>query len=138
MGEAKTGAALAQRPTSPHLQIWRWHITMLGSILHRATGVALYGGALILAGWAAALASGPGAFGVYKTLLGSLPGKVVLFGLTFAIFYHLANGLRHLVWDAGHGFEPRQADQTGAGVIAFALVATIAVWISAALSGALS
>jgi len=137
MAEAKTGAGLAQRPTSPHVQIWRWHITMLGSILHRATGVALYGGALLLALWAASLAAGPGPFGGFKALLGSLPGKGVLFGLTLSIFYHLANGVRHLAWDTGKGFEPKVADMTGAAAIAFAVAATVAVWVLAALSGRL-
>jgi succinate dehydrogenase / fumarate reductase cytochrome b subunit len=67
----------ADRPTSPHLQVWRWHITMAASILHRATGVALYVGALILAGWAVALARGPGAFSVYRLLLASPLGQLL-------------------------------------------------------------
>jgi len=138
MSEAKTGAGLAERPTSPHLQVWRWHVTMWGSILHRVSGIALYGGALILAGWVAALASGPGVFMTYKALLGSIPGKLALFVLTLAIFYHLANGLRHLVWDFGKGFEPRTADMTGAAVIAFAIAASLAVWGLAFVSGALA
>lgn len=138
MSEAKTGAGLAERPLSPHVQVWRWHITMLGSILHRATGVALYGGALILVIWVAALADGPNAFMAYKALLGSIIGRLALFGLTFSIFYHLANGLRHLVWDSGAGFEPRTADMTGAAVIAFAVVMTLVVWVLAAFSGALT
>ncbi|HEY2659190.1 MAG TPA: succinate dehydrogenase, cytochrome b556 subunit [Caulobacteraceae bacterium] len=127
MSESKTGAAA--RPLSPHVQVWRWHITMASSILHRATGSALYGGALILAGWAACLAAGPGPFAAYKGLLGSPLGKLVLFGLTFSIFFHLANGVRHLAWDVGEGFEPRTADMTAAAVIAFAVTATIAVWV---------
>ena len=135
MSGTKTGAAA--RPLSPHVQVWRWHITMAGSILHRATGAALYGGALILAGWAAALASGPAAFGAYKACLGSLPGKVVLFGLTVSIFYHLANGVRHLAWDAGRGFDPKTADMTAAAAIAFAVTASVAVWVIAAFTGAL-
>ena len=135
MSGTKTGAAA--RPLSPHVQVWRWHITMASSILHRATGSALYGGALILAGWAAALAAGPGPFGTYKAILGSLPGKVVLFGLTVCVFFHLANGVRHLAWDAGEGFEPRTADMTAAAAIAFAVTATVAVWVIAAISGAL-
>jgi len=138
MSEAKTGAGLAERPTSPHLQVWRWHVTMWGSILHRVSGIALYGGALILAGWVAALASGPGVFMTYKALLGSIPGKLALFVLTLAIFYHLANGLRHLAWDFGKGFEPRTADMTGAAVIAFAIAASLAVWGLAFVSGALA
>jgi len=135
MSGSKTGGAV--RPLSPHAQIWRWHITMAGSILHRATGVALYGGALILAGWAAALASGPDAFGAYKAALGSPLGRVVMFGLTVSIFYHLANGLRHLAWDMGKGFEPRTAESTGVAAIAFALTAAVLVWVFAAFSGAL-
>ncbi|QUD86828.1 succinate dehydrogenase, cytochrome b556 subunit [Phenylobacterium montanum] len=135
MSGTKTGAAA--RPLSPHVQVWRWHITMAGSILHRATGVALYGGALILAGWAACLASGPAAFGTCKVILGSIPGKLVLFGLTFSIFYHLANGIRHLVWDAGKGFDPKFADATAAGAIAFAAVISVFVWGIAAWMGAL-
>ena len=134
MSESKTVAAA--RPLSPHVQVWRWHVTMATSILHRATGVALYGGALILAGWAAALAAGPGAFGAYKALLGSIPGKIVLFGLTVSIFYHLANGIRHLAFDMGKGFEPRTADMTGAAAMAFGVTAAVAVWVIALMTGA--
>src|SRR6185312_17504320 len=90
--------ARAGRPLSPHLQIWRWHITMLCSILHRATGIALYAGALILAAWAVTLASGPNAYGAFLGLIGSPLGKLILFGLTVSLFYHLAAGIRHLVW----------------------------------------
>ena len=127
----------AARPLSPHLQVWRWHITMLCSILHRATGLALYVGALILAGWAIALASGPDAYGAYKHLLGSPLGKLVLFGLTVSIFYHLASGVRHLVWDAGYGFEPKTADISSGICIGFGAAAALAVWAIAAGMGAL-
>src|SRR5512140_1135946 len=92
----KARQPLREPPKSPHLQVWRWHITMATSILHRATGVALYGGALIVALWALALASGPDRYADFKGLLGSWPGKVVMFGLTISAFYHLANGVRHL------------------------------------------
>jgi succinate dehydrogenase / fumarate reductase cytochrome b subunit len=124
------------RPLSPHLQVWRWHITLAASILHRGTGVALYVGAVIAAGWAASLAAGPEAFEAYRALLGSPLGKLVLIGLTFSAFYHLANGIRHLVWDAGLGFTPRTASASAAGVLAFGAVATIAVWAVAFLMGA--
>ena len=139
MSEAKagTGPGGRPRPLSPHVQVWRWHITMLSSILHRATGVALYAGALILAGWCVSLASGAECYGAYKAVLGSLPGKVVLFGLTFSAFYHLANGVRHLAWDLGLGFTPRTADTTGAATLAFGAAAAIAVWVIAAMTGAL-
>jgi succinate dehydrogenase / fumarate reductase, cytochrome b subunit len=135
MSEAKAGG-IGARPMSPHVQVWRWHITMLGSILHRATGVALYAGALIAAGWAVSLASGPQAYDAYRGLLGSPLGKLVLIGLTFSAFYHLANGVRHLVWDAGVGFTPRIANASGAATLAFGAVATLAVWAFAFLSGA--
>lgn len=138
MTEVKAGTPVTrERPRAPHVQVWRWHITMATSILHRATGVALYVGALILAGWAAALAAGPGPYSTYKHLLGSPLGKLVLFGLTFSIFYHMANGVRHLVWDAGEGFAPKTADMSAAAVIAFGAAATVAVWAIAAFTGAL-
>jgi succinate dehydrogenase / fumarate reductase cytochrome b subunit len=109
---------------------------MLTSILHRATGFALYMGAALLVGWAASLAAGPVAFGRYKGLLGSPLGKFALIGFTFAAFCHLANGVRHLVWDAGHGFEPRTANITAAAVIGFGAAATLLVWTLAAMRGA--
>lgn len=121
------------RPMSPHLQVWRWHVTMAGSILHRATGVALYVGLLVLAGWVLALAGGADSYGAYMGLLGSPLGLLVLFGLTVAFLYHLANGVRHLFWDTGHGFEPKTADMTGWAVIVFALVASVLIWIIAVL-----
>ena len=126
-----------ERPLSPHLQVWRWHITMATSILHRATGVALYVGGLIAAAWAVALAQGPEAYGTFKHLLGSPLGKVVMAGLTVSFFYHLANGIRHLVWDAGKGFDVRTANATSIVVFAFAAAASVAVWAIAAMTGAL-
>ena len=125
----------ADRPMSPHLQVWRWHITMATSILHRATGVALYVGALILAGWVVSLAMGADAFVRYRALLANPLGQLVLFGLTVSLFYHLANGVRHLVWDAGKGFDVKTADMTGAAAIAFGLVAAIAIWAVAMFGG---
>ena len=133
-----------ERPVSPHLMtggfgsplLWRWHITMWTSILHRATGVALYVGGLIAAAWAVALASGPERYADFKALLGSLPGKVVMFGLTVCIFY-LANGIRHLVWDAGHGLDVKSANGSAVVVFAFAAAATLAIWGIAGMTGAL-
>ena len=121
------------RPMSPHLQVWRWHVTMLTSILHRGTGIALYAGVLVLVGWVIALAAGPDAFDAYGALLGSLIGLPVLFGLTVAFLYHLANGVRHLFWDSGKGFEPKTADMTGWAAIAFGVVAAVLIWIIAFL-----
>ncbi|HEX3886067.1 MAG TPA: succinate dehydrogenase, cytochrome b556 subunit [Phenylobacterium sp.] len=134
-----------ERPVSPHLvtgglgsaPLWRWHITMWTSILHRATGVALYVGALIVAAWAIALAQGPDAYAMFKELLGSIPGKVVMFGLTVSVFFHLASGFRHLIWDSGRGFELKSANAGSVMIFAFAAAATLAVWGLAAMTGAL-
>jgi succinate dehydrogenase / fumarate reductase cytochrome b subunit len=134
-----------ERPVSPHLVtgglgsplLWRWHITMWTSILHRATGVALYVGALIAAAWALSLAEGPDAYAEFKGLLGSIPGKVVMFGLTVSVFYHLANGVRHLVWDTGHGLDVKSANASAVLVFAFAAAASLAIWGIAGITGAL-
>jgi succinate dehydrogenase / fumarate reductase cytochrome b subunit len=135
-----TDAAKAPRrepPMSPHLTVWRWHITMATSILHRATGVALYLGALIAAAWAVSLALGPDAYAQFKALLGSPLGKLVMFGLTLSVFYHLANGIRHLVWDAGHGLDVKSANASSIVILAFTVAATVAMWWIAFLTGAL-
>ena len=127
----------ADRPLSPHVQVWRWHVTMAGSILHRISGVALYGGAFLIAAWAVALAYGPEAYGAYMGLAGSWLGKLVWLGLTAAAFYHLANGIRHLVWDTGRGFNPKLADMTGVAVMVFTVLATAATWFVAFVAGVL-
>lgn len=124
---------LQERPIAPHLQVWRWHVTMASSILHRASGVALYAGGVGFAIWLLALASGPEAFAQVSALLGTLPGQLAIYGMTVAIAYHLANGIRHLVWDFGAGYDPRAADSSGWFVIIFALAAPVAVFALANL-----
>ena|SRR5580698_2883285 len=129
------------RPISPQIQlnggVWRWHITMVGSILHRATGVGLYGGALLMMVWALSLAAGPDAYGMFTGIAGSIFGKAALFLLTLCAFYHLGNGIRHLAWDSGFGFKPKTADATAWLVIGFALVGAILFWGLIAMKGAL-
>ena len=122
---------------SPHLSVWRWHITMATSIAHRATGVALYAGALIAAAWAISLARGPEAYAGFKAVMGSPIGLIVMFALTVSFFYHLANGIRHLVWDAGYGFDLKSANASAVFVFAFTAAATLAVWVIAAMTGAI-
>jgi succinate dehydrogenase / fumarate reductase cytochrome b subunit len=117
------------RPLSPHLQIYRWQWTMAYSILHRATGIALGVGTLLLVWWLVALATGPEAFADAQAVVGSFFGRLFLFGWTFALFYHLANGLRHLVWDAGYGFDLDVAQKTGHAVPIVAGVLTLVTWI---------
>ena len=116
------------RPLSPHLQVWRFHVTMFASIATRFTGAALYGGLLVIAGWALALALGPDAYATYSGLLGSPPGLLVLLGITLSIFYHLAAGVRHLAFDSGRGFLPTTANMTAWLCIAFAVVASVVVF----------
>jgi succinate dehydrogenase / fumarate reductase cytochrome b subunit len=125
------------RPMSPHLQVWRWHVTMATSIFHRASGMALYGAALIAAGWAFALASGADGYAWFMGLMGSPLGKLVLFGISLSAFYHLGNGIRHLIWDAGHGLDIKSANASAWVVFGFTAAATIAVWGIAAMTGAI-
>lgn len=122
---------------SPHLSVWRWHITMATSILHRVTGVGLYLGGLIVAAWAVSLAGGPEAYGAFKALLGSPLGKLVMLGMSASVFYHLGNGVRHLIWDLGHGLDIKSANASGVTVFAFTIVATAATWTVAYMAGAL-
>lgn len=110
---------------------------MATSILHRVSGCAIYGGGLLLAAWAVCLASGPEAYATFKSLLGSPLGKVVMFGLTLSLFFHLAKGVQHLVWDVGHGYKPQTASAVAWGCIGFAVAATLATWAIAAMTGAL-
>ena len=126
MADASPGGRA--RPLSPHVQVWRWHVTMWASILHRVAGIGLYVGALILMAWTLSLAAGPGAYGAFAWLAGSIIGRLVLIGLTLCVFYHLANGVRHLSWDAGYGFRPRTADATAWLAFGFALIATLLLW----------
>jgi succinate dehydrogenase / fumarate reductase cytochrome b subunit len=140
MSDAKGDAgrpSAANRPLSPHLLNWRPHLTMAVSIFHRFTGMTLYVGALIVAGWAAALAGGAESYDSYRGLIGSPLGKLVLFAVTFSVFYHMAGGIRHLAWDLGFGFEKRIADTTAAAVVAFAATLTVAVWVIAFFAGML-
>ena len=135
MADAAPG--LRTRPLSPHIMQWRWHVTMAASILTRFTGIALYGGALLLAIWALALASGPESYGLFMGLIGSMLGRLILVALTFSVFYHLAAGIRHLVFDVGKGLAPATASLTAWLIIGFAVVATFGVWAYAYVTGLL-
>ena len=107
-GQVKT------RPLSPHLQIYGWSVTMAASITHRATGIALSGGLLLLAWWLVAAASGADAYALFVRIAARPIGEVVLFGLLWSLAFHLLNGIRHLAWDLGYGFGVRTARLTGA------------------------
>ncbi|WP_174299333.1 succinate dehydrogenase, cytochrome b556 subunit [Caulobacter sp. S45] len=128
------GTAVRARPMSPHLQVWRWHVTMAASIATRVSGGALYVGLLIVVGLALSLAAGPGAYTAFAGVLGSPIGLLVLFGITVANFYHLAAGVRHLAFDSGKGFLPTTANITAWLCFGFAIVAGIAVFALALMT----
>ena len=121
--------ASEHRPLSPHLQIYKPQLTSMLSILHRITGVALAIGTLLLVWWLIAAAAGPDAYAGAQGFIGSFIGRLLLLGWTFALFYHLANGIRHLAWDAGWGFELKTAYATGWAVVIVAIVLTLVSWI---------
>ena len=118
----------SQRPLSPHLQIYRPQLTSVLSITHRATGVALVGGTLVLVYWLLAVASGAETYASAQYLLGSWLGRIVLLGFSFALFFHLCNGIRHLFWDVGLGFELKTAYASGTAVVIVSVVMTLLAW----------
>jgi succinate dehydrogenase / fumarate reductase cytochrome b subunit len=117
------------RPLSPHLQVYRPQLTSVLSILHRATGIALSVGALYLAIWVMYAAASPRTYAFFQSFNSSIVGRILLAGWLFCIFYHLCNGIRHLFWDAGYGFELKDAYRSGWAVVAVSLVATVVSWI---------
>ena len=133
------------RPLSPHLMtgglgsplLWRWHITMATSIFHRASIFGLYLSALLLAGWLLALAGGPQSYDAYAGVLGSPLGLLVLFALSFMLFFNLAYNVRQAFWDIGKGFKIAEANAGSVAIIAFAAVTTLAVWAGLLVLGVL-
>ena len=126
------------RPLSPHLQVYRPQLTSMLSITHRLTGVALAIGTLLLVWWLVAAATGPEAYATAQTAISSVIGRLLLFGWTLALFYHLCNGIRHLFWDAGYGYELKSAYASGWAVMAATVALTLLAWVwgYAALAGA--
>ncbi|HMH27957.1 MAG TPA: succinate dehydrogenase, cytochrome b556 subunit [Steroidobacteraceae bacterium] len=124
------------RPTSPHLSIYRWQIGNTLSILHRLTGAALALGLVALSYWFVSLAGGPDSYAAAARLFASPFGLAVLLGWTFSFLFHLLNGVRHLFWDAGKGFERTQRHLSGwfAVLGAVALTLCIAAWVWPRLS----
>jgi succinate dehydrogenase / fumarate reductase, cytochrome b subunit len=117
------------RPLSPHLQVYKWQLTSVMSILHRATGIALSVGALYLAVWVVYASTSPATYAAFQSFNTSILGRICLGGWLFCAFYHLSNGIRHLFWDAGYGFELKDAYRSGWIVVAVALIATVVSWI---------
>jgi len=118
----------ATRPLSPHLQIYRWQVQMVTSILHRITGVALCVGTALLVWGLVALAGGGESFGNFKNAVGSVPGMVLMIGWSWALFYHLCNGIRHLIQDMGAGYEIVQFVRSSWLSIIVSMLLTVIVW----------
>ncbi len=116
------------RPVSPHLQIYRPQLTSVLSILHRFTGIVLAVGSLLLVWWVISAGYGPEAFNDAQRFFGHWAGLVILFLWSAALFYHLCNGIRHLAWDAGWGFEIPQVYRSGYAVVAAAAALTLGTW----------
>jgi succinate dehydrogenase / fumarate reductase cytochrome b subunit len=131
MAEAKTPVASgpAARPLSPHLSIYRPMLTMMMSIVHRITGGALYVGSLLLAWWLLAAAAGPNAYATFQSVASSFIGRVVLLGYTWALIHHMLGGVRHLIWDTGHGFGPAEREWLARANLAGSIALTIVLWI---------
>ncbi|MEM9739513.1 MAG: succinate dehydrogenase, cytochrome b556 subunit [Pseudomonadota bacterium] len=127
------------RPLSPHLQVWRFHLTMHASIMHRITGSALYFGSALIAAWIFALTLSPQAdgdapsfFWLIEMVITSIPGQIILVLWAAAVLFHLANGIRHLLWDGPRiGFDPKTASTWSAFNFLFAVFGAIGLWAAA-------
>lgn len=123
------------RPLSPHLQVYRWAVSNTLSILHRMTGVALSVGAIALVSWLLALAAGQADFLQLSDLFRSFIGQFLLLGWSFAFFFHLCNGIRHLAWDVDRGFDKHVARKSGLVVVCVSVLLTLAFWAYALVGG---
>ena len=127
MAEANTSRS--DRPLSPHLSIYKPMLTMMMSIVHRITGAALYFGTALLVWWLVAAASGPTAYAKVQWFMGSIIGQVILFGYTWALVHHMFGGIRHFIWDTGHGFGPSEREWLVRAGLAGSIATTIILWI---------
>jgi len=121
--------AVLERPLSPHLQIYRPMLTMVMSILHRITGAALYVGTLLVAWLLVSAAAGPEAYATASGVLTSWLGKLVLFGYTWALMHHMLGGVRHFLWDLGHGFGVAEREWLAKATIAGSCALTLLIWL---------
>lgn len=129
MAENPQAPVTTTRPLSPHLTIYRWPVTMMTSITHRVTGMALTVGALILAWWLVAISNGlDGGYQSFMALAASPLGMLVLFGVTWSLAYHFFNGLRHLAWDLGYGFDKKMAERNSVIIFALSLLTALIIF----------
>ena len=119
----------SDRPLSPHLSVYRWPITMTLSILHRGTGLAMSIGLIVLAAWLINVSAGGSDYARFVASMSTLLGRLFLIGWSFAFFFHLANGIRHLVWDTGYGLQKQQATASAWFVLIASLVLTVVFWV---------
>ncbi|WP_061936647.1 succinate dehydrogenase, cytochrome b556 subunit [Aureimonas sp. AU22] len=117
------------RPLSPHLTVYRFRPTMAMSILHRITGCALYVGTALVVWWLIAAASGPEAFSYASGFLGSILGRLILFGYSWALLHHMAGGIRHLIWDTGAGLGREESTKLAIATLVASLVGTVLLWL---------
>jgi succinate dehydrogenase / fumarate reductase cytochrome b subunit len=121
----------SQRPISPHIQVYRWQVQMVTSILHRASGIVLALGSLLFVWGLVALAAGPAQWADFSDCIRSVPGFVILFGWSWALAYHLVNGIRHLIQDAGWAFQIKDFVRNSWTTIIVSLVVTALIWFAA-------
>lgn len=117
------------RPLSPHLQIYKPIPTMVMSIVHRITGGALYFGTVLVAWWLIAAATGQGYFDLVNWILGTIVGRIILFGYTWALLHHMLGGFRHFFWDLGYGFDPAVSTRLAKLMLVASICLTVLVWI---------
>jgi succinate dehydrogenase / fumarate reductase, cytochrome b subunit len=117
------------RPLSPHLQIYKPMLTMMMSIVHRITGIGLYVGTLILAWWFLAAGSVPNGYAKFEWFAGSIIGRLILFGYTWALIHHMLGGVRHLIWDTGRGLGPSEREWLAAANLIGSIAITVLLWV---------
>src|SRR6266446_4456915 len=128
------GSKAPTRPLSPHMQIYRWPLPMAMSILHRITGAGLYVGTLLMAWWLIATASGPNAYATFGAFINSWIGQLILFGYTWALLHHMLGGIRHLIWDTGHGFSQSEREWLSLATAVGSISLTVLLWVISYLS----
>ena len=121
----------SKNPLSPHLQIYRWHVSSLVSITHRISGIINLLALILIFFWLLALSFGENSYELFLLSINSFFGKFILIGFTWSMSFHLLSGIRHLVWDLGYGFEIKTANISGITVIIFSLILTIIFWLLA-------
>jgi succinate dehydrogenase / fumarate reductase cytochrome b subunit len=135
--DAGMTAARRPRPLSPHIQVYRFMLTYVMSGFHRVTGFVLYFGFALVVWWLVAAAAGPNAYAAFEWFTGSLIGKIILLGYSWALIHHALGGIRHLIWDLIYGFEPNEREMLAVATIVGSIVLTILVWAIAFLMGGL-